>query len=101
MANLPQNSDRLSLEETLAAMERLGTSGAYLDGYRAGFKRQLLSTAEAGDHVVTNTQCACRRGYVAGVAARERGAHDDALPRMEGAEPLLYGDGGFLYGGAS
>ncbi len=68
--NRPQNSDRLSMHETLAAMERLGRPEEYRQGYEDGFDRR--PGPRFGD---PEPRAIYIRGYRAGIAARRRGAH--------------------------
>ena len=68
----PQNSDRLTLEETLDAMKRLGyTSKAYRDGYEDGFRAGVVANWSQEDDGFDY-----RRGHWQGTLARERGAHE-------------------------
>ncbi len=70
--NRPQNSDRFSLDETLAAMERLGRPESYRMGYADGFAgRYSRRLDEYG------------RGCEAGMLARRRGAHGGQGPLGE------------------
>ena len=66
MTNRPQNSDRLTLEETLDAMRRLGVAPAeYIEGYECGYRGRVSALWTVP----------FQRGYKAGRAAHERGAH--------------------------
>lgn len=64
-ANPTQNSDLLSIAETLAVMERLGRTESYIEGYEDGFRDRYSRPLDV-DHA---------RGVKAGVMARWRGAH--------------------------
>jgi hypothetical protein len=70
-----QNSDRLSLEETLAGMRRLGVAPVeFVEGYEHGFtgKEDILFSSLWTD----DQHRAYRRGHKAGQQAKERGAHE-------------------------
>ncbi len=67
----PQHSDRFSLDETLAAMERLGRPGEYRQGYEDGFDNDEPAVYVRDSEQQVTYGC----GYIAGTRARERGAH--------------------------
>lgn len=72
MSNPPQNSDRFSLDETLAVMERLGRP----EDYRLGYSDALGGVILRVDSPFAGADpFLYRRGHRAGVLARLRGAH--------------------------
>ena len=75
MENPAQHSDSLTLEETLAAMKRIGVAPeGYRDGYQAGF----LGLPFHPDRGI-----AYARGRAAGLDAFSRGAHSEAREARE------------------
>ena len=73
VVNRPQNSDSLTLQQTLDVMERLGyTSESYRNGYR-----DAVIGEQVADWSQEDEGFDYRRGYWQGQQARERGAHQE------------------------